>query len=166
MAGRQRTKARQVVELHRDFGKLAQRFSELMPVWVDTPAGERFRYSRLWREVQCALWLGGLHLSTLAQLLGEDCGWDESETRSDAFEAFSRRFTATHDFEALGELDLLNPPDPYPDDNFDFDDDDDQEMSLDGGGGDPELVPDEPAVVGVSGEGLLADVLDGAVAAV
>jgi hypothetical protein len=45
-----------VVELHRDFGKLAQRFTDLMPAWVDTPAGERFRYSHLWRETRCALW--------------------------------------------------------------------------------------------------------------
>jgi hypothetical protein len=163
MAGRRRTKARAVVELHRDFGKLAQRFTDLMPAWVDTPAGERFRYSHLWREIRCALWLGGLHLSTLALLLGEDCGLDESETRSDAFEAFSRKFMASHDFEALGDLDLLNPPDPYPDDGF-YLDDDDLELSVDGGGGDPELIPDEPVGAGVSGDGLLADVSDGAVA--
>lgn len=116
MPGRQRTKAREVIALLRDFGRLADHFDRLVPRWVDEKRASRFKYADLWREVRAAMLLNGLRLTTLAECLGEDVGMGRAEIRSDDFERFYRSFADRFDFEALGELDLLNLPDPYADD--------------------------------------------------
>ncbi len=151
MPGRQRTKAREVIALLREFGGLVERFDRLVPRWVDEKRASRFRYADLWREVRAAMFLNGLRLTTLAECLGEDVGMDKAEVRSDDFERLFRSFTKCFDFEALGQLDLLNLPD-LPDPFYEGDDGPLSDDELAWIGEDPdEGLSGEPVGAGVSG---------------